>query len=88
MTHLSAPLRNLLDKLRKLPLEQRLLTAVCAAFLVAAVSKAAFFYFFNGLPGLYAKDLGVNYIVSEYIRHSVHNPQDFIDMLGWNMWWD
>ncbi len=76
------------QKLRKAPFEDRLLALCLLVFASIAFVRAWAFYWFHGLPGLYAKDLGINFIVSEYIRHTIHSPRDFFDMLGWNIWWD
>ncbi len=72
----------------RVPPERLAIAAVLAAFGIAAFVRAWMFYWFPGLPGLYAKDLGVNFIVAEYMRNTIHTPRDFIDMLGWSAWWD
>ncbi len=74
--------------LNRVPPERLAIAVVLAAFGIAAFVRAWVFYWFPGLPGLYAKDLGVNFIVAEYIRHTIHSPLDFVDMLGWSAWWD
>ena len=88
MTRSFARLREFINSARNLPPEQQLLGGLLVVFFGAALIRAWNFYWFPGLPALYAKDLGVNFIIAEYIRHSVHSPADFIDALGWNTWWD
>lgn len=88
MTLSSARLPSVITRIRRLPKEQQLLGVVLIVFLAAAFARAWAFYWFPGLPALYAKDLGVNYITAEYIRGNIHSPRDFFDMLGWSVWWD
>lgn len=68
--------------------ERRSLALALTAFALLALIRAWVFYWFPGLPALYSKDLGVNYIIAEYMRHSIHSPIDAFDMLGWSSWWD
>jgi hypothetical protein len=81
-------LRSVADRITQLPKEQQALLVPLTTFFGLALVRAWTFYWFPGLPALYATDLGVNYILSEYIRSSIHSPQDFFDMLGWSAWWD
>ncbi len=39
-------------------------------------------------PWAYARDIGFDYAVAEYVRHLVHTPLDALDFLGWNGWYD
>ena len=64
------------------------LAALMAIFIVLAFVRAWVFFWFPGLPALYAKDLGFGYLDAEYMRNLVHGALDFKDMLSWSPWYD
>jgi hypothetical protein len=66
----------------------RALSIVLIGFALLAAARALYFYLYPGFPFAYYKDLGVDFQITEYIRHSIHSWTDFSDTLSWASWWD